>query len=97
MEVGPLPRSIVAGRAESADFFPGMSKKWGLGFLLNTEAAPGRRAAGSLAWGGLYNTYYWIDPASGVTGAIFAQLLPFADGPVLEAFEGFEREVYAAL
>jgi hypothetical protein len=23
------------------------------------------RAAGSLTWAGLFNTYYWIDPKSG--------------------------------
>lgn len=96
VEVQPLPASSVPGRADLADFFPGMTKKWGLGFLMNTEAVPGRRAANSLAWGGLYNTYYWIDPTSGVTGAIFTQLLPFADAAVLEMFEGFEAAVYAA-
>lgn len=56
---------------------------------------PGRRAANNLAWAGLFNTYYWIDPRSGVTGVLLAQLLPFADGPVLEAFEAFEAGVYA--
>lgn len=95
VEVPPLPPSSTPGRANLADFFPGMRKKWGLGFLLNTEAAPGRRAANSLAWGGIHNTYYWIDPASGVTGAVFTQILPFADEAVLETFTKFEAAVYA--
>nr|WP_314072174.1 serine hydrolase domain-containing protein [uncultured Roseococcus sp.] len=97
VEVPPLPASSTPGRANLADFFPGMRKKWGLGFLLNTEAVPGRRAANSLAWAGLFNTYYWIDPRSGVTGAVFTQLLPFADEAVLTMFEEFETAVYAGL
>lgn len=97
VEVQPLPLSSVPGRSNVADLFPGMRKKWGLGFLLNTEAPPGRRAANSLAWGGLFNTYYWIDPEAGVTGAIFTQLLPFADTAVLEAFEAFEAGIYSGL
>jgi methyl acetate hydrolase len=55
----------------------------------------GRRTANSLAWGGLFNTYYWIDPTAGVTGAVCTQLLPFADAAVLDAFAAFETGVYA--
>jgi CubicO group peptidase (beta-lactamase class C family) len=97
VEVQPLPESLIPGRSNVADLFPGMRKQWGLGFLLNTEAAPGRRAANSLAWAGLYNTYYWIDPASGVTGVVLTQILPFADPPVLDLLSRFETAVYASL
>jgi len=96
VEVTPLPESLVAGRSNVADLFPGMRKQWGLGFLLNTEAAAGRRAANSLAWGGLFNTYYWIDPEAGVTGVVLTQILPFADPAVLDLLGGFEAAVYAA-
>ena len=95
VEVQPLPESSVPGRADAADFFPGMRKKWGLGFLLNTDSVPGGRAANSLAWGGLFNTYYWVDPASGVTGLLLAQLLPFADSAALDLLGRFEAAVYA--
>jgi CubicO group peptidase (beta-lactamase class C family) len=79
------------------DLFPGMAVKWGLSFLINTQDVPGRRSAGSLAWAGLRNTYYWIDPAKRVGGVFMTQVLPFADPTVLRAFADFEREVYAAL
>ncbi len=69
--------------------------RFGLGFLINLDDQPGRRAGGSLAWAGLYNTYFWIDPASGVAGAILTQVLPFADPSVLAVFDAFERAVYA--
>jgi CubicO group peptidase (beta-lactamase class C family) len=74
-----------------------MEKKWGLSFLINTAQTPEGRSAGSLAWAGLANTYFWIDPARDVAGVILMQLLPFADTTCLEAFAGFERGVYAAL
>jgi CubicO group peptidase (beta-lactamase class C family) len=83
--------------SNDAEFFPGMIKKWGLGFMINTESVPGGRGAGSLAWAGLGNTYFWIDPDEGVAGVILTQLIPFADPKVLALFEQFETAVYAAL
>jgi methyl acetate hydrolase len=79
------------------DLYPDMAKKWGLSFLINTAKTPEGRSPGSLAWAGLANTYFWIDPARNVAGVILMQLLPFADGKCLEAFAGFERGVYAGL
>src|SRR5207253_7460748 len=79
------------------DLFPDIVKKWGLSFLINTAKTAEGRSAGSLAWAGLANTYFWIDPARDVAGVILMQLLPFADGKALEAFAGFESGVYAGL
>lgn len=75
---------------------PGVAKRFGLGFLRNEAAVPGGRSAGSLAWAGLANCYYWADPASGVAGVLFSQLFPFADTKVLETFAAVEQSVYAA-
>jgi CubicO group peptidase (beta-lactamase class C family) len=79
------------------DLYPDQVKKWGLSFMINTAATAEGRSAGSLAWAGLANTYYWIDPTRDVTGVILMQLLPFADAKCLAAFAGFERGVYAGL
>jgi len=79
------------------DLYPGMVKKWGLSFLINTAKTPEGRSPGSLAWAGLANTYFWIDPVRNVSGVILMQLLPFADQKCLEAFAGFERGIYAGL
>lgn len=81
----------------SLDFrpMPGTPKTWTLGFLRNEADVPGMRRAGSLAWGGLANCYYWADPASGVAGMLCGQFLPFADPGMLAAFEAFEQAVYA--
>jgi hypothetical protein len=50
-----------------------------------------------VSWGGLYNTYCWIDPAKRVTGFIMTQFLPFADARALKLYGQFERGVYDAL
>jgi methyl acetate hydrolase len=89
--------SAVPFATNDVDLYPDMVKKWGLSFLITTAKTPEGRSPGSLAWAGLANTYYWIDPARDVTGVILMQVLPFADSQCLEAFAGFERGVYAGL
>lgn len=90
-------RSALPAMSNDVDLFPGQVLRWGLGFLINTEAVPGRRAAGSLAWAGLNNTWYWIDPATGVCGVLLTQVLPFADRRVLDLLARFEAAVYRGL
>jgi len=65
--------------------------------MVSTEPVLGGRSAGSLAWAGLGNTYFWIDLDRGVAGVILMQLLPFADPKALALIEQFERAVYASL
>nr|HEV8009541.1 serine hydrolase domain-containing protein [Bradyrhizobium sp.] len=89
--------SAVAFATNDVDLYPDMAKKWGLSFLINTAKTPEGRSPGSLAWAGLANTYYWIDPSRDVAGVILMQVLPFADNKCLETFAGFERGVYAGL
>ena len=94
-QVGVL-ESAQAHMSNTFDPFPDAAKAWSLGFVVNLEPGPNGRAAGSLAWAGLSNCYYWIDPASGAAGVICAQFLPFADPRALAAFGAFERAVYAS-
>jgi len=89
--------SSVAFATNDVDLYPGMEKKWGLSFLINMATTPEGRSAGSLAWAGLANTYFWIDPLRDISGVILMQLLPFGDAKCLETFAGFEKGVYAAL
>jgi CubicO group peptidase (beta-lactamase class C family) len=94
-EVGVLPgvnKLLCAG----FDPFPGMTKRWGLGFLINPQPGPAGRSVGSLAWAGLGNCYFWADPATGAAGVFLTQLFPFGDPTALRAFAAFERAVYGA-
>jgi methyl acetate hydrolase len=95
LNVQPLPAAPPYSNV--AEFFPGMVKKWGLGFMISTEAVPGGRRANSLAWAGLGNTYFWIDPAQGIAGVILMQLLPFADPKALALLDAFEKAVYTTV
>ncbi len=95
LDVSALPESVVPGMSNVANLLPGVAQKWGYGFLINADAVPGRRAAGSLAWAGLANLYYWIDPTHDMAGLIMTQVLPFADSIVLDVLARFEAAVYA--
>lgn len=77
------------------DTFPDQHTGWGLGFLINPEPGPNGRSPGSLAWAGIFNSYYWIDPASGVGGVFVSQLSPFGDPGALDCFAALERMAYA--
>jgi len=92
-----LPMKTYNPRVSNdCELFPGMDKKWGLTFLINTQDVPGGRSANSLAWAGINNTYYWLDPAKRVAGVLMTQILPFADQGVLGLLDRFERAIYAA-
>jgi methyl acetate hydrolase len=77
------------------DFLAGM--KWGLSFLIAPEPLATGRSAGSLAWAGLANSYFWIDPKKQVAGVYATQVLPFYDQKAVQAFEAFETAVYDAV
>ncbi len=68
--------------------------QWGLGFLITARPTEGKRSRGSLSWGGISNTYFWMDPARGVAGVIMMQFRPFADAKALAVYDTFERGVY---
>src|SRR2546423_7388534 len=65
---GAMVHTVLPAVANDAEFFPGMPKGWGLAFMINNEQAPTGRSAGSLAWAGLANSYFWIDPTRGIGG-----------------------------
>ena len=96
LEIGAMTSAIPA-LTNDVELFPGMSKKWGLSFLINTAQAPTGRSAGSLAWAGLANTYFWIDRDKRVCGVFLSQVLPFFDHTAIDLLTTFETEVYRAL
>jgi methyl acetate hydrolase len=99
--MGPLNvlpmKTQVPAFSNDVELFPGMAKKWGLSFLINTQQGPFGRSAGSLAWAGINNTYYWLDPTRKVAGVLMTQVLPFGDRTVLDALDAFERAAYATV
>ncbi len=98
-QIGDLnANGFPAGTAPNSGerrYFPGRRWKFGYGLALNPEATAEGRAAYSGAWAGRCNSYFWIDPARGIAGALLAQLLPFPDPQTLDAFYAFEQAVYS--
>ena len=96
LNVRPL-KTAIPPYSNDVDLYPEQDKKWGLSFLINTQRTAEGRSPGSLAWAGLANTYFWLDPTLNVGGVILMQLLPFADARALELFGKFESGIYAGL
>jgi len=70
---------------------------WGLGLHLFLEDLQGMRRAGSGDWAGIFNTYFWVDRASGIAGGLLTQVLPFFDGQVVGTALAVEQALYAQL
>ncbi len=94
--------ALTAGKMKSykpnvsadVDIQPGHTEKWGLGFLINPTPYAGGRSAGSLAWAGLYNTFYWIDPKRNLCAVLLMQFLPFVDKAAVGLLSDFEQAIY---
>jgi methyl acetate hydrolase len=98
LEAAPgVLKSASPPLSNDVELFPGVSKKWGLSFLINTQPLPTGRSAGSLAWAGLANTYFWIDRTRRVCGVFLSQVLPFFDHTAIDLLGTFETEVYRAV
>ena len=100
-QIGPLTAGKMKSQrldlSSDVDIQPGANQKWSLGFLLNTTPYKGGRSAGSLAWAGLFNTFYWIDPKRNLCAVLCMQFLPFVDKAAIGLLDDFERSVYATL
>jgi methyl acetate hydrolase len=96
-DIGVNAHASALPRSADFTFIADRRDKWGLGFLITSDQVPGKRPPGSLSWGGINNTYFWIDPAHGIAGVIMMQFLPFADAKALAVYDAVERAVYHAI
>jgi methyl acetate hydrolase len=99
-QVGAMPveRQLTAVQKRSDDFrFMDGTQKFGFNVLIETRRRPSGRAAGSYGWGGLYNTYFWVDPSVELAAALFMQISPFSAPVCVAVCERFEAAVFAAL
>ena len=73
--------------------------KFGFGFQI-TAADPQYatyRSPGSLSWGGINNTHFWIDTHRQVGGIVLMQVLPFYDDASMGVLRGIEEIIYRHL
>jgi CubicO group peptidase (beta-lactamase class C family) len=90
-------KSTQPERSSDMDVHPGHTDGFTYGFLINEESYDPGRSAGSLAWAGMDNTFYWIDPHRKTCATIMMQLLPFCDAQAIAVLRDFERAVYTKL
>ena len=88
-------KSTRPDRSSDVDFHPGVVDKFTYGFLMNPTAYAGGRSAGSLAWAGIENTFYWIDPHRSLCAVVMMQFFPFCDAEAVGLLREFEQAVYA--
>lgn len=89
-------RSLMPQFASDNAVLPGSLDKFGFGFAINTQAVEGGRGANSMAWAGIFNTFYWIDPAHKTAAVLMMQLMPYMDEGPKRVLEDFEKAVYAS-
>ena len=70
------------------------NSKWGLAYMIDTTPKPYGRQAGTVLWGGLFNTYYYIDIKSGIAVSMYSQHIPFNNIETTSLFEQFSELVY---
>lgn len=60
----------------------------GLGFGVVSDSNYYRpRSEGSYYWGGMFSTFFWVDPAKDLIAILMLQMYPFHDYDILDAFE----------
>jgi CubicO group peptidase (beta-lactamase class C family) len=99
-QIGALAavRQTTAAPERTADFaFMDGSQKFGFNVLVETRARPSGRAAGSYGWAGIFNTYFWVDPAADLAAVICMQMSPFCAPACLELRDAFEVALYRQL
>jgi methyl acetate hydrolase len=95
----PLPDGMKSAEPSLVNDVPALPfpQGWGLGFHLTLVDLPDLRREGSGDWAGIFNTYYWIDRATGIGAVLMTQVLPFFDARIVEVLLGFEAATYAQL
>ena len=95
----PLPEIMRSAVPELTNDVPSLPVRqgWGLGFNLLLEDIPGMRRAGTGSWAGLFNCYYWIDHATGVTVALLTQVLPFFDVRIVQTMLALNGALFSAV
>ncbi|KAJ7721020.1 beta-lactamase/transpeptidase-like protein [Mycena metata] len=76
---------------------PAGGAQFSRGLFVNTVDVPGKRKAGSGAWGGWANTSFFVDPTTGVAAVFGTQLAPTGDKDHNRLLDALERALYAAL
>jgi CubicO group peptidase (beta-lactamase class C family) len=86
--------SVMPQLATDGAALTGNLDKFGLGFALNSKPVPTGRGVNTLAWAGIFNTFFWIDRENQVSAVLMTQMLPGMDPGPAKLLEDFDRAVY---
>ncbi|MGE3820671.1 MAG: serine hydrolase domain-containing protein, partial [Isosphaeraceae bacterium] len=67
--------------------------KFGLGFGVVSQPG-GVATVGSYSWGGIYHTFFWVDPARELVGVVMTQIHPWGESSL---WADFQKAVYASI
>jgi CubicO group peptidase (beta-lactamase class C family) len=67
---------------------------YGFGVVTGREKPPSPASVGSYSWGGIFNTFFWVDPRRQLIGVLLTQLYPFDH---LTLWKDFQSKVYEVL
>lgn len=79
-------KTVDPQTSSDMDLHPGHTDGFGYGFLINSEN-------GRMAWAGIDNTFFWIDPRRKSCAVIMMQLLPFCDSHAIATLHDLNRAV----
>jgi putative heme-binding domain-containing protein len=77
--------------------FPGHGDGFGFGFGVVTDRGASSEdefSVGSYSWGGIFNTYFWVDPQQQLVGVLMTQVFP---NDHLTTRGDFRKLAYAAI
>jgi CubicO group peptidase (beta-lactamase class C family) len=98
-QIGSLPlremSSVIPQLAASGAPIPGEPDKFSFGFALNSKPTSNGRGVNTMSWGGIYNTFFWIDREKQLAAVLMTQMLPFLEAGPNRLINEFERAVYA--
>jgi CubicO group peptidase (beta-lactamase class C family) len=89
-------KSLIPQLATDGAVLPGELDKFGFGFGINSGAVPKGRGTNTMAWAGIFNTFFWIDREKGICAVLMTQMSPGLDEGPRKLLEDFDRAVYSA-
>jgi CubicO group peptidase (beta-lactamase class C family) len=72
----------------------GHGDRFGYGFGVVTAEGKGKQVAspGSYSWGGIFHTYFWVDPKEELIGVLLTQVYPFGHLTLRQDFQRLVSE-----
>ena len=95
ISMDPVGRHFGPGTCCNFNGLMDENSGWGLAYMIDNNAKDYGRQAGTVLWGGYYNTYFFIDFESGIAASIYTQHIPFNHIETTSLFDKFGEIIYS--